>query len=508
MILIKTHKPFTRLLLNFTLFTKNTAILFLVFFLCSCSSLVTLKSESTTEKQTIKRSTQLGTTSDKNLDDAESASKDVNKSEDKAKTSFDLSQVKEQIFINAADSDLWEILPHLYQFSDIQHPYIENHKKYYLKNPDYLQRVSERAKPFLYFITEEVRKRNLPTELVLLPVIESAYQTYAYSHGRAAGIWQFIPSTGKYFGLKQNWWYDGRRDIYAATMAALDYLQQLNKRFKQDWLLTLAAYNAGGGTVSKAIRKNQQAGKGVEFWDLDLPAETKSYVPKLLAVAQLVKEKQQYQLNFVNTPNQAVIRYIDCKSQIDLSVVADLAGISMDEVFQYNPAFNQWSTNPQGPHGVLLPIDAGEGFEQKLSQLSADQRLQWLQYKIKAGDNLYSLARKHNISIKSIRKINQLKNNNLRVGKFLRFPSSKRNLEKYQRHLANSQSGKNLHPQRAKVEKKIHYRVRRGDSLYLIAQKFKVSVKKVVIWNNLSKHNYLQPGQKLTLYVNVLKSNA
>ncbi len=168
--------------------------------------------------------------------------------------------------------------------SSIDHPSLQSELKWLAKHHTYMQRVMRRADPFLYYILEEAEKRDLPTELVLLPVVESAFQPFAYSHGRAAGIWQFIPSTGRIFGLKQNWWYDGRRDIYASTQAALDYLEKLNKQFDGDWLLALAAYNSGSGTVSRAIKRNKKANKPTDFWHLKLPKETGAYVPKLLGL--------------------------------------------------------------------------------------------------------------------------------------------------------------------------------------------------------------------------------
>ncbi|MCW8831561.1 MAG: transglycosylase SLT domain-containing protein, partial [Gammaproteobacteria bacterium] len=191
---------------------------------------------------------------------------------------------------------------------------------WYAGHKGYIQRVMERSDPFLHYILSEAEKRNLPTELVLLPIVESAFQPFAYSHGRAAGLWQFIPATGRLYGLKQNWWYDGRRDIYASTQAALKYLTNLNKLFKDDWLLALAAYNSGSGTVQRAIRKNKKRGKPTDFWNLDLPRETRSYVPKLLALKELITHPQKYDISLRCIPHVPGFKRIDVGSQIDLAL--------------------------------------------------------------------------------------------------------------------------------------------------------------------------------------------
>ena len=185
----------------------------------------------------------------------------------------------------------------------LDHPWVQSELAWYSKHPEYLFRTMTRAEPFLHYILEEAEKRDMPTELVLLPIVESAYQPFAYSHGRAAGIWQFIPSTGKLYGLEQNWWYDGRRDIYASTQAALNYLQNLNKLFKGDWTLALAAYNSGSGTVQRAIRKNKKKGKPTDFWHLKLPKETRAYVPKLMALKELVENSELYDISLRCIPN-------------------------------------------------------------------------------------------------------------------------------------------------------------------------------------------------------------
>ncbi len=234
---------------------------------------------------------------------------------------------------------------------------IAYYRTWYLKHPSHLRTVSERAQPFLYMITKRIEERGLPMELALLPVVESSFDAFAYSHGSAAGLWQFVPGTGKMMGLEQNYWYDGRRDVYASTNAALDYLEQQSKRFDGNWDHAIAAYNSGGGRVSSAIRKNKKLGKPTDFFSLDLPKETSSYVPKLLALADIVANQDKYGIEIPPIPNKPVLTLVDPKEQLDLAIAADYAGIGVKELQGYNPAYNQWSTAPEGPHQLLIPIE-------------------------------------------------------------------------------------------------------------------------------------------------------
>jgi len=196
----------------------------------------------------------------------------------------------------------------------------------------------KRAKPYLYLVTKEVEKAGLPIEIALLPIVESAYYPFSYSHGTASGLWQFIPSTGRLYGLKETWWYDGRRDVLASTKAAVKYLKNLNKLFKGDWLLAIAAYNSGPGRVQKAVRKNKKLGKKADFWHLDLPSETKGYVPRLLAVAELIKSPSLYNQSVTSIDNQPQVRSVVLNSQFDLALISQLDGPGvLDELYSLNP---------------------------------------------------------------------------------------------------------------------------------------------------------------------------
>ena len=238
--------------------------------------------------------------------------------------------------------DVWQRLRERFQLDlDQSHPLVTNDINKFQRHPEYFTKVINRAKPYIYFIAEELEKRDMPAEIAMLPIVESAFDPFAYSHGQASGMWQFIPSTGKEKGLKQNWWYDGRRDVVASTHAALDYLIWLKEFQKDDWLLGLASYNSGPGTVQKAIKRNKKRGIKTDFWHLDLPTETEIYVPRLIALAKIFKEPAKYGISLQPVPNKPYFAQVNTKSQIDLAQAAKLAEIEIEQLYLLNPAFNR-----------------------------------------------------------------------------------------------------------------------------------------------------------------------
>src|SRR6266853_2253277 len=296
--------------------------------------------------------------------------------------------------------------------------------RWYASNPEYLQRAFGRADLYLYQIVTELERRGMPLELALLPVVESAFEPYAYSRARASGLWQFIPGTGSRYGLKQDWWYDGRRDIVESTRAALDYLQRLHDEFDGDWLLAVAAYNCGEAMVERAVNMNRAAHRPVDFWDVWLPGETRAYVPKLLAMRRLVSDPEAYGLAFSPIPNQPYFSRVTTHGQINLKIAAEIAGVSPEELYELNPAFHRWATDPAGPIYLLLPVDAADVFSENLGQLSADQRLGVAHYRVRRGDSIASLARNFHTSVNVIRELNDLPTGGLTVGDDLRVPSA------------------------------------------------------------------------------------
>ena len=325
-------------------------------------------------------------------------------------------------------SNLWFLIKDDLQLdSNINQRSVKDKIAWFARNQDYMDRVSDRAQPYLFHIISKLKERNMPLDLALLPIVESAYHPFAYSPSRASGIWQFIPATGKRFGMKQNWWYDGRRDIIAATDGALDYLQNLHKRFNGNWFHALAAYNAGEGNVEKAIRRNKKAGKRIDFWSLRLPRETRSYVPSLLALAEVLRNNAKYNINFKTIPNKPHFEKIDVGSQIDLATVAKLSGLTMDEVYTLNPGFNRWATDPKGPHRLLIPLDKADAFKQKLATLPKSERITWKQHKIREGESLGKIAARYQTSVSALKSVNRLKNSRIRAGRSLLIPTAKEN---------------------------------------------------------------------------------
>ena len=394
-------------------------------------------------------------------------------------------------------NDVWQRIRGQLTFDIPQNKRVVVQRDWYAKHPSYLTRVGKRAEPFLYYIVEELERNNVPVELALLPVVESAFDPFAYSHGRASGMWQFVPATGTRFNMKQNWWYDGRRDIVASTSGAIQYMKYLHKFFDGDWLLALAAYNSGEGRVQRAVKKNKRLGKKSDFWSLDLPKETRAYVPKLLALADIVKRPEQFDLKLYEINNEEVISQVDIKSQLDLAKAADLAGLSLPELQRLNPGFNRWSTDPDGPHRLLLPKHKVAHFEEGLDKLTKDERLAWQRYKIKNGDNLGAIAKKFHTSIELIRQVNGINGNQIRAGKHLLIPVAAKSLDSYILSQDQRIAKKQAKPQQGI---KITHKVVSGDNLWDIGQRYEVSSSKIAKWNGFAPRDPLMLGQKLVIW--------
>ena len=403
-----------------------------------------------------------------------------------------------------SSNDVWQRIREQLTFDIPENNRVVAQRDWYVKHPSYLTRVAKRAEPFLYYIVEELEKNNVPVELALLPIVESAFDPFAYSHGRASGMWQFVPGTGTRFGMKQNWWYDGRRDVVASTQGAIKYMKYLHKFFDGDWLLALAAYNSGEGRVQRAVRKNKKQGKNTDFWALDLPRETRAYVPKLLSLVDIIKRPEQFNLNLYEIANEEVISQVDIKSQLDLAKAASLADLSLTELQRLNPGFNRWSTDPDGPHHLLLPKHKVESFEQGLAKLNKNERLAWQRYKIKKGDNLGYIANKFHSSIDLIRQVNGINGNQIRAGKYLLIPVAAKSLDSYILSQDQRIAKKQAKPQQGV---KITHTVVSGDNLWDIGQRYKVSSRKIARWNGFAPRDTLKLGQKLVVWQKSSSSN-
>jgi len=379
---------------------------------------------------------------------------------------------------------------------DVDEPAVASQLNWFANHPDFLERTWGRAGLWLYYIVSQLEQRKMPAELALLPVIESAFEPYAYSRARASGLWQFISDTGRRFGLKQDWWYDGRRDPIEATRAALDYLQALHDQFDGDWLLAVAAYNCGELTVSRAIERNQRLGKPTDFWHLKLPTETRGYVPELLAMRRLVANPERYGLEFSRIANEPYFVPIVTGGQIDLKVVADIAGVSVEDLYELNPAFHRWATDPTGPYRLLVPADAVEGLQETILHLTPEQRMRVEHYTVRRGDTIATIARHFATKPDVIRQLNDLGASDLPViDSALRVPSPNIELPaKVTRAAMLFDSPPRL--RRGGRRPNIHV-VRRGDTLYALAQRLGTDVQTLAQSNGLKAGDRLHAGQRL-----------
>jgi membrane-bound lytic murein transglycosylase D len=458
--------------------------------------------------------------------------------------------------------DLFDRMRAGFALDEVQEPAIDVQLAWFEHNPDYLERVFQRAQRYMYHIITEVEARGMPLEFALLPVVESAYEPFAYSRSRAAGLWQFIPDTGARFGLKRNWWFDGRRDVVESTRAALDYLQALHDQFDGDWLLAIAAYNVGENSVQREMDFNRANGKPADFWHLRLPAETRAYVPKLLALKRLMAEPERYGLEFAVIPNEPYFAVIDTDSQIDLKIAAQLAGTSYDELVALNPGYNRWATDPDGPHRMLVPIDNADAFDAALKTLGPDDRVRFASHEVTRKESLAVIAKEYGTTAAVISKINELKDGKVIAGQTLRIPQisgqlpdkvllaalrvdrpetdlggrkqhqivyrvragetlnsiarrhgmpvstlarlnnlgAQDTLVKGQR-LVIKASARRLRDEGVASGRRLLYTVRSGDTVYSISRQFQISVSKLKTWNGLNEHHQIKAGKRIVMYV-------
>lgn len=394
--------------------------------------------------------------------------------------------------------NLWLKLAEGFDFEVPENSRIAIQRDYYLRHPKYLQQVSKRAEPFLWLIVEQIEANNLPFELALLPVVESTFDPYAYSYAGASGLWQFMPISGARFGLRQDWWYDGRRDVYASTRGALRYMQILHRYLGNDWLYAFAAYNSGEGRVERAIAKNRKAGMPVDYWNLDLPKETEKYVPKFLALVDILRNHEKYDIDLPFIPNKQALTYVDIGSQIDLSYAAELAELSLAEVQLLNPAFNHWATSPDGPHKLLLPSVVAKEFSNKLAKVDKNKRIRWDRYRVKSGDSLSMIAQRNQTTTSVLKQINDLNSSFIKIGQPLLIPIASASQQQYlslqAKRLQDQESSQQL------TKKKVTHKVIEGDTLWDISRRYKVTSQQIAKWNGLKVKQTLRLGQTLKIW--------
>lgn len=448
----------------------------------------------------------------------------------------------------APSNDLWQRLRDGFGLPDMDTPLVHRNEEWYAQRPEYVQRMVERSKRYLYYVLQEVEKRRMPTEIALLPMVESAYNPMAYSRSHASGIWQFTAGTAQHYGLKRNWWYDGRRDIVAATDAALDYLENLYQMFGS-WDLALAAYNWGEGAVSRAVARNQAKGKATDYLSLRLPEETRNYVPRLIALKHIVMDPAKFGLSLAPIPDRPYFTTVTLDHPVDVKVAAHLAEMPTDEFESLNPAYNRPVVTTHGDATLLLPVGKADTFSENLENYSGTL-VSWRSYTapkreslskiarhfrihlarlkeindiaprrrvarrgetllvpkttakrlaiadatpvsghviVRRGETLYGIARRHGVSVAQLKAWNGLTSNHLKIGQRLLLRAAHR----HKALAATNGEPKGRHTV---------YTVRRGDTLHSIARRFNVAVNDLQRWNNLDRGHTLHPGEKVEVY--------
>jgi membrane-bound lytic murein transglycosylase D len=365
-----------------------------------------------------------------------------------------------------------------------EHRRIDSEIAWLQRNPDYLARAMNRAQRYLHYIVDEVEARGLPGELALLPFVESAFNPFGYSRSQAAGLWQFIAPTGQLYGLKRNYWQDQRRDVPDSTRAALDFLISLYQRFDGDWFLAIAAYNYGAGNVQRAISRNRALRRRTDFFSLSLPAETRAYVPKLIAISRVVRDPAAYGLAIAPIHDARYFRVVPTDGPVDLRLMAQLAGVDTEELHALNPSWNRWVTDPDGPHRMLIPEVVADSFVTQLATLDATARAGLGVHTIAAGESLASVAGQYKVPESFLKRINSDASSGLRAGRQLLVPAG---------DVSQLREGLG-----ADLERR-SYRVRSGDSLWSIAHRNGMTIARLAHMNGISQNAMLHPGQHLQI---------
>jgi len=387
--------------------------------------------------------------------------------------------------------DLWERIRSGFAMPDLDSPLVGVRERWYAGQPEYLARMVERSKLYLYYIVEEVQKRGMPTEIALLPMVESAFNPMAYSRSHASGLWQFIPSTGRNYKLNQNWWTDARRDIVASTNAALDYLQVLYQ-LHGDWQLALASYNWGENGVTRAVERNRAKGLPTNYQNLKMPSETRGYLPKLQALKNIISNPLGFGIQLEPIPNEPYFVTVPTPENMDVRIAAKLAEMSEQELIALNPAINRPVIS--GPHtqALVLPTDRMETFRRNLA--AYDQPLaSWQAYRMKRGDSLERLAAKHGIALSKLKLANGI-TWRTKVGAGFELLLPVKGTDAAIEPLPAVFRPPVLTPRRGGG---IVHVVRKGETLYGISRRYRVSTDSLLRWNHVGT---LTTGQRLIIY--------
>ena len=372
-------------------------------------------------------------------------------------------------------NDVWQRIRLQLSINVADRPEIALERKFYARQQKFLNDVANRADPFLYYVVTRLEQRGMPVELALIPIVESAYNPLAKGAG-PSGLWQMVPQTAKNFGLKINYWYDGRNDAIASTEAVLDLLQYLHDNLENDWINAVAAYNSGEARIQNAIIRNKAKGKPTDFYSLNIPVKYTRTVPKWLALVDIVRNPERHQVVLKPIANKPKFTIAKIKGPVDLAQAAQASGLSLAQLKRFNTGFKRHATSPDGPHQLAIPVENFTNFDP--SRLKVQKLVAGQTYKIKKGDTLGSIAAKFGVSINQLKKQNNLKNNSLTVGNSIQIPPETTTT-------------------RANLAKT--YKVRKGDNIWTISKKLKIDAEQLRVANKLSQGAELMPGQVLQI---------
>lgn len=398
--------------------------------------------------------------------------------------------------------ELWDVLRGEFKMNhEVNRPEVQEQIRWIQDHPGFIKKVCQQGEPYFYHVIRGIQKRNLPGELALLPMIESAYDPFAYSKVGAAGLWQFMPLTGNQLGLNQDWWFDGRRSINYATDAALTHFIHLNKFFKGDWMLSIAAYDAGEGAISRAAKLTNPTGGPVSFWDLSVPRETQIYVPRFLALAEVMGNPKAYKINLPSLPYRPYFEEVNIGSQIDLNHAARLAGITYKELIKLNPGYNRWATAPYKPFNLLIPVEKVTQFYFNLAHFPKEKRVSWTKHTVLPTDSLQSIARKYHTTVTLIKQLNQLSKNYISPNQVLLIPNTK-NTPLLPFHEISKAKFLIQTPIKS-VEYKVIHIVQPKDTYKTIEKFYGVTTQDLLKWNHLDQGISLAKGQQLIIWKKV-----
>ncbi len=388
--------------------------------------------------------------------------------------------------------NLWPKLRSGFALPQFESDDIEKFERQFSKSPYQLGKVFQRARNYLPYIYSEVSARGLPSEIALLPFVESLFDPYAFSPSKAAGLWQFVPVTAKEYDLTTNWWYEGRLDVIDSTEAALRYLEHLYEKFDGNWMHVLAAYNAGENRVARLIEKNIENGKSTDVQALNLSTETLQYIPKLFAIRNIVANPGKFGISLKPMPDQSQFEVVEFDSQTDLRIIASIAGVSDREIYRLNPGLRRLATQPNGPHRVLVPVTEAQTIRQAMKTNDFSQRINQLAYRVQPGDYLGKIAQEFEIPQSAIVVANSIKSADyIRAGEVLMIPLVKKEVDVYPLLLAGP----------AEFSQRYEHRVKSGDTLWGIANRYDVRLAQLSQWNQIDPTDHIRPNQVIIVYI-------